>query len=480
MKKKLVLIFLVFIMTFMSVVPPEKKVMANPVAIPVAVAAFIVMAASIGVTFNATNTFDAVKEAETVLNDFNRQKPPPPTFPAGKIVLAYYLGKALVELEDDAEENIKETVNAIKSRVQNLKSYFAERNVTEGENEFSTEVTYKSFAYNELLGDGNYAFVMGGNTYKFSFYMWYDSVTGSDRYQIKSPNGSIITFGDIAKNYYLEGIKIKGITADASLTLFSVIKRRDNDAPGAENVFTTYKPVPVDNKSYFDRNKIKIEPEAPVLNNSDPTFKKPDIKDHLTTTVDGQGRTQTTYNGSLDDLISDYVENMDITKPVTNNYYTVTEKKEVGAEPIVIVDVPGTNPYPEPETEEDEKTGLIQICVNWLKRIYDKIPDPQTQLDILDPTMPSENVKLDFSPLQNIPLKEVFPFCIPFDIVEVFENLLGTERTAPVFKLELPYDVDVNFDLSHFDFLATMGRTIFLILFIIALMKMTPHMPGIT
>lgn len=71
-------------------------------------------------------------------------------------------------------------------------------------------------------------------------------------------------------------------------------------------------------------------------------------------------------------------------------------------------------------------------------------------------------------------IKEKFPFCIPFDIIEAFSVLESTERKAPAFTVPLKVDRynfyhEIDVDLSMFDEVAELMRTMELILFIIGL-----------
>jgi len=97
---------------------------------------------------------------------------------------------------------------------------------------------------------------------------------------------------------------------------------------------------------------------------------------------------------------------------------------------------------------------------------------PGTGIGTLDPSLP-DGVALDFSPLTMSGLTEKFPFCIPFDMLGVFNIFASTNRTAPVFNLPFVYDIDLNFDLSIFNTLAAVGRFFMYLLFIYGLMILT-------
>jgi hypothetical protein len=76
-------------------------------------------------------------------------------------------------------------------------------------------------------------------------------------------------------------------------------------------------------------------------------------------------------------------------------------------------------------------------------------------------------------------LEKLFPFCLPFDLIHFF-NVLSAEPEAPCFTIPVPYmtasgmtTYDVEIDLSKFDSVAQLLRTMELLVFIIGLIMIT-------
>lgn len=96
------------------------------------------------------------------------------------------------------------------------------------------------------------------------------------------------------------------------------------------------------------------------------------------------------------------------------------------------------------------------------------------------PTPSPEDIEttLTLTPDEN--LKDKFPFCIPFDIYDLFSGL-AAEREAPV--ITCPVDVSgntVTVDLSEYESVAELLRLLELILFIIGLAVATRYLIGAT
>lgn len=84
--------------------------------------------------------------------------------------------------------------------------------------------------------------------------------------------------------------------------------------------------------------------------------------------------------------------------------------------------------------------------------------------------------------LPEILFKEKFPFCLPWDLYNVFANLVA-EPEAPVFKFpfvfeRLGIDYEFTIDLSQFDDLARVSRFFTSITFIVALISISRKMVG--
>lgn len=78
-----------------------------------------------------------------------------------------------------------------------------------------------------------------------------------------------------------------------------------------------------------------------------------------------------------------------------------------------------------------------------------------------------------------IPLSELFPFCIPFDIILLFQKLVPDKTTAPTFEMNFEFsrfglqDYTYVFDFADFIILSTVLRDMLTLLFIYGLMVVT-------
>lgn len=139
----------------------------------------------------------------------------------------------------------------------------------------------------------------------------------------------------------------------------------------------------------------------------------------------------------------------------------------------------------------DDVQTAIGTITDSLTGIQEQIAVPQTAVE--NPTVTNPSVTPDTTPIINpsdvdpgtaitglsFDLTNIFPFCIPFDIYAAL-NLLDAEPVAPSyhFHLEWPYNIVIDFtlDLSPFDQVAAVARTMEILLFIIGLAVMTRSM----
>lgn len=117
---------------------------------------------------------------------------------------------------------------------------------------------------------------------------------------------------------------------------------------------------------------------------------------------------------------------------------------------------PDKNPNPDPNPKPDPDTG----------KDPDKNPEP-------DPDPNPDTGKDADNNTFTADLKELFPFCIPFDIVDCF-RLFNAEPETPRVIIPMHFgivDKDYTFDIDLKDFndVANVCRTSFLILFIVGL-----------
>lgn len=112
-------------------------------------------------------------------------------------------------------------------------------------------------------------------------------------------------------------------------------------------------------------------------------------------------------------------------------------------------------------------------------------PNPNPDPDNPDPDNPDPTPEEEASPYK-ADLREVFPFCIPFDLIHLFK-VFDAEPEAPVFKFPLDLELDnpwtgekvvdyhheFEFDFSDYEDLIKLLRIIQIVAFITGLMMIT-------
>lgn len=190
--------------------------------------------------------------------------------------------------------------------------------------------------------------------------------------------------------------------------------------------------------------------------------------------LDFKAPTQAEYN-SYKNLSNKFklVRPVTVQGDTTQNYYNYTYVTENPPQYVTNIN----NNYDPSEPQSLTNYPLVtnvtlpnyQTENNYLTNIYNYYTTPSTGDTIgqLDPNDLTDNIPI----LNN--LKYRFPFSIPFDIYDLVQGL-AVEREAPSFywTINFPvinYDWVIDFDLSAWDTQASIFRTCFLILFIIAL-----------
>lgn len=141
-------------------------------------------------------------------------------------------------------------------------------------------------------------------------------------------------------------------------------------------------------------------------------------------------------------------------------------------DPFHIITDPSTAFDDVTRTLQELKDGTITYD-EYIERVTDDEPvvDPSGPSDPTDPTEDPEAIPEDMAPYI-FDLREIFPFCIPFDLYD-FLTCLNASPVAPViyWEIQLPgggsYPLDL--DLSPFDSVAQLLRRLQLLAFCIAL-----------
>ena len=133
---------------------------------------------------------------------------------------------------------------------------------------------------------------------------------------------------------------------------------------------------------------------------------------------------------------------------------------------------PNTNPFPDPETVPQPTPVVNPTPDSEIAPAPVPYPEPDT---------PSDQDKTDTDEkITPFDLRDKFPFCIPFDILKIMKLFQGG-REAPCFTWEIPLGEasgTVTVDLSPWDSIATLLRTLELILFIMLLAVGTRNLIG--
>lgn len=239
---------------------------------------------------------------------------------------------------------------------------------------------------------------------------------------------------------------------------------------------------------YYKKSSIVTPVEEPITSNSinynvrpgyitngiPPTYiPQPDISDipGIQETITPEGEKKYIYPGTMNDLYQDMkpnltFDNLSDSINSTPKPYTLTETEsgvEINTETGTIV-----APFPdiEVEPETDTLTGLGKIVallksiINWISQI----PNMIGKLFI-----PTE--ELDFKPIENIAILEKWPFSIPYDIKQVFENL-SIEGQAPIWEFPI-LEEEIIIDFNEFNQVASLVRILLSILFLLAISVLT-------
>lgn len=223
-----------------------------------------------------------------------------------------------------------------------------------------------------------------------------------------------------------------------------------------------------------------VKPDSAVLTDrnpfEEPEWYQPNILDIVPTTtiIDSQGIKKTIYEGTIDDLVNDIINNItfeDIQNSKKREPYTFIQE---GTSTVIQTGEESDVPYPSPETGPIDDTaqyqgkvvGLLQSIINWLKHIAD-IPNKLFEIP--------DNLDLDFSAFEGADLREKFPWCIPFDLKDSFSAFAQQARN-PSFDIDLDtqyFSIHHTIDYSFMTFFIGFFRYACIIFFSIVLISKT-------
>lgn len=140
---------------------------------------------------------------------------------------------------------------------------------------------------------------------------------------------------------------------------------------------------------------------------------------------------------------------------------------------------PSLEPLPENAPLYTPSSGLESIPHPKPKPMpeYVPLPNPEPNPEPSpEPNPPSD----DISPSYKVELTNIFPFCIPFDFIDLLE-VLSAEPVTPRFYMpfvvkQLGIDMEVEINLSFLDGVAAMARKLETVSFVIMLLMITRKM----
>lgn len=139
-----------------------------------------------------------------------------------------------------------------------------------------------------------------------------------------------------------------------------------------------------------------------------------------------------------------------------------------------LVPVTPITPIPEPEelTQPKDYTPNLTEISNGIKQLPERIINPIKKLFI-----PDKVSKIDFSPL-NVPITKKFPFSIPFDLANMFQNFSagGEPPKWDINLVFMDYSETVTIDLARFEKWAEITRFFVFIGFNIGLILVTRNL----
>lgn len=165
--------------------------------------------------------------------------------------------------------------------------------------------------------------------------------------------------------------------------------------------------------------------------------------------INKNGKLEKTYKGTTDDMLNDIVQNTPIDDIMSDTKTSI----RINPDSTVTVN-PDPDPDPGPDPDPTE-IGLLQQILDFLKSIFE-IPD---------------DVRLDFNPFLNIPIKEKFPFSLPWDIKNSI-NTLAADKKVPVWELPL-LDEEIVIDFNDFEDWAMITRSFLSIIYVVFLIILT-------
>lgn len=458
-KKRIKILTLILIFTILINFTFEYKSYSEAITISAGLYAFLKAAYAAGLTYIAGQTITKVTKESIELYEewqkFINNKPPeekPPT-DWEKTAILTLLGLQI----GDTFKNI----------VDSVKEFFQELGAIEGENEtvgLYTEVEKydnQQDVIKEYRGDFDKGFTVALSVAGYG--MVYTQYPGGEGYKCIFTGGEVYEKkGGGASSVRLE-VEFK--SEHVRLYFYNYVDQHVVYVPYESDITPIEIPEVIEytfeNNSYqFTGNPDDIKPVSPNLSVLP--------KDKIT-----EENGKLIYNGTIDELVDDIINNAD-----SENLFDTNSKQLEEIEPgKIVIGEAGTDPQPEPEPQPDpqpepepiedtEVVGLLQTIINLLKNIAD-IPNKLFELP--------DNLDLDFSAFEGADLREKFPWCIPFDLKDSF-SAFAQQAKNPSFDIDLDtqyFSIHHTIDYSFMTFFIGFFRYACIVFFSVFLMSKT-------
>lgn len=386
---------------------------------------FLIACATVGIGFNA------LEEAEKLMNEFNRKYYDGGEPPNSKEIIMNLLGMQVVDSFFDIIDNI---IDMFKDEQKKEgKNYYNYLDVGKIDLEFETQ-SFKVTPFKRKVihfrGYNVYFEVVNG---RLDVYTSVDREVGISGWGInleRDPNVVVESMYIEKGKIYIYGRMYTAVGGNYYARL-----RVTLDLP------EQYEEVPDGSVEYYLGRNSKILTGEEVTRDDVKYINLMYIPVHKLEREITETGVKTYYKGTMEELLDDVINNTPWTQIVTDTPSKVYENEEGK---VVIDYEPGTEPEPAPEPE----------------------PEPENPFDI-----PKNDINLDFSPLYDINITEKFPFSLPWDVKRMVE-MFKAEREAPVWELPIKEE-KIIIDFNNFNDIARIARIMNLLIYVIGLVIIT-------
>lgn len=287
----------------------------------------------------------------------------------------------------------------------------------------------------------------------------------------ENPEVVVLSYGYVygGKSYEVtstEPFKVATYTVDTvryfifySDTSFNLSRTKNGSSDGSLSS-SAYQSLYYASSSYFTSNMGTFDPCYDLG-----AFTSLSVKDAIDIILESTGETITVtpdiYVGDIPDQIkNDELEKENLQLPLIDPFKILTSS-DTAYQQIT-------------QTAQDLASGNITYQDYIYNITYNEPPAETTPPEnpTEDPSTPTEPSDTEELASYTFDLKEIFPFCIPFDLYD-FLTCLNAEPVAPVIMWEIPMPGGntwpVELDLSPFDSVAQLLRRLQLMLFCIGL-----------